>query len=108
MVFGLALLIAANALTAQAASTRRLAARGELLRTSEIVMESLRGGVLPLVSGPVRLDRDLDPSADLAVYSFVRVDPQSTPNLYEVSVRSWTEIRGVREEVSLATMVWRP
>ncbi len=79
VVFGLALLIAANALTAQAASTRRLAARGELLRTCEIVMESLRGGMLPLVSGPVRLDRDLDPSGDVEVYSFVRVDPRCPP-----------------------------
>lgn len=108
VVFGFALLIAASALTAQGALTRRLQVRGELLRVNEIVLESLRGGALPLVSGRVQLDADLDPPSDLQLYTFVHVDAQATPGLFEVSVRSWTELRGVREEVSLATMVWRP
>lgn len=108
MLFGMALLIASNALTAQAAASRRLAVRGELLRASETVLESLRGGLLPLTSGRVRLDRDLEPPADLELHTFVHVAARPTPRLYEVSVRSWTELRGVREEVELTTMVWRP
>lgn len=107
-IFGMAVVVAAGFMSAQAASERRLAARQELLRLSEAGLESVRSGVIPL--RPAVLDdpdlTDTDTLTDAAVIVDVRRGP--VPDLWAVSVTVTADLRG--EEVSLRTdtMVWRP
>jgi len=107
-IFGMAVVVGASFMSAQAASERRLAARQELLRLAEAGLESVRSGAIPLL--PAVLDDDVltatETLDDAAVTIDVRRGP--APSLWEVSVTVTGDLRG--EEVSLRTdtMVWRP
>jgi hypothetical protein len=107
LIMMFAILIAANALTAQASLTHRLTIRQELLRSAEVVLESVRGGLVPFESGPVRLHGELG-TDKMRVLNFVKVSPQQVDDLYVVSVRSSTSVRGQEIEVTVRSMVWRP
>ena len=50
-IFGMAIVVAAGFLDVHMSAARRLEARSDLVRAAETVLESLRGGTLPLVSG---------------------------------------------------------
>jgi hypothetical protein len=108
VLFGFAVLVAANALTAHAAMARRLAVHGDLLRSGEIILESVRAGQLPLETGPVEVTEDLRTPGSVDVSASVRVVSRPQAGLTQVTVRVWYDSRGVRQETSLTSMVWRP
>lgn len=107
-IFGMAVVVAAGFMSAQAASERRLAARHELLRLSEAGLESVRSGAIPLL--PAVLDDDALTATHALDDATVTIDVRRgpTPHLWEVSVTVTADLRG--EELSLRTdtMVWRP
>ena len=107
-IVGMALVVAAHALSAYAATIRRGEVRQRLLWAAENTIESVRGGQLPLVTGRVELERDLRPTEGTAVYLFVDARPRATPGLYRVDVRAWSHLPARREVIELSTMVWRP
>jgi prepilin-type N-terminal cleavage/methylation domain-containing protein len=107
-VFGLALLVAASAITAQAGLTRRLQVRQQLLQTAEAVLESLRGGVLPLESGRVDLGSEFRGSSREGSHSSVTVIGLEPDGLYDIEVQTWIRIDGRRQAVVLESLLWRP
>jgi hypothetical protein len=107
-IFGMAVVVAAGFMSAQASSERRLTTRQELLRLAEAGLESVRGGVVPL-EPRVLVDEHLVRSAvvdDPAVVIDVR--RAAIPDLYEVSVAVTGELRGAEVTLRVDTMVWRP
>ena len=107
-IVGFALVVAAHAMSAYAATVRRAEVRQQLLWAAENVIESVRGGQLPLTSGTVQLDRDLSPPDGEAVHLFLEVRQRDQPGLHDIAIRASTSLPGRREEVELSTMVWRP
>jgi prepilin-type N-terminal cleavage/methylation domain-containing protein len=105
---GFALLVATNALQAHAMAAKRLELRGELLRSAENLLESLRGGSVPLVGGPVELDNPPGFDSGVRVDTFIEVEAGDIPGLKLVTVRATTTLRGRSEELELTTMIWRP
>jgi len=107
-IVGLALVIAAHALSAYAATIQRADVRQRLVWAAESAIESVRGGQIPLATGRVELERELKPDEGADVYLFVDVRPRDLPGLYDVRVRAWSQLPARREVVELNTMVWRP
>lgn len=107
-IVGMALVVAANGFSAYAATVQRAEARQRLLAAAENAIESVRGGEIPLVTGPVKLDRDLRPPDGAEVHLSIDVRPRDLPGLFVVEVRAWSRISARREELELTTMVWRP
>jgi prepilin-type N-terminal cleavage/methylation domain-containing protein len=105
---GIALLIASNALQAHAMAAKRMEVRGELLRSAEDVLESLRGQSIPLDGGPVTLDSGPGLDSGVVVHTFVEVEEREIPGLFLVTVRARTSVRGRTEELELTSMIWRP
>jgi Tfp pilus assembly protein PilV len=108
LILMFAVLIAANALIALAGLSHSMAVRQELYRISENVIESVRGGLIPMTSGSKDLTGPLAPRNGLKVHTFVQVTELETAGLYGVEVRSSSTLAGRRVEVEIATMVWRP
>jgi type II secretory pathway pseudopilin PulG len=107
-IVGMALIVAAHAMSAYAASIQRAEVRQRLLWAAENVVESVRGGQIPLATGRVELDRELCPPDHAGAYLFIEVRQRDQPGLYDVEVRAWTQLPARREVVELSTMVWRP
>lgn len=107
-VFGFAIIVAAGFLGAQMSAARRLEARADLVRAAETVLESVRGGVLPLQSAAVDLGDEFQPLSAIKVDTRVEVRPQAMPDLYEVEVEAGAVVRGRNTVVSITTRVWRP
>jgi prepilin-type N-terminal cleavage/methylation domain-containing protein len=107
-IFGMALVVATHALSAQAAAAKRAEVRQQLLSTAETALESLRGGVLPLQTGRLDLGRDFRQGSANSVHLFVDVMPRDLPGLFEVEVRVWTQLPGREETLAIKSMVWRP
>jgi type II secretory pathway pseudopilin PulG len=107
-IVGMALVVAAHALSAYAATIRRAEVHQRLLWAAENAIESVRGGQIPLTTGRVELERDLRPTEGADVFLFVDVRPRDLPGLYDVEVRAWSQLPARREVVELSTMVWRP
>jgi prepilin-type N-terminal cleavage/methylation domain-containing protein len=105
---GIALLVASNALQAHAMAAKRLEVRGELLRSAENVLESLRGRSIPLHAGSVELENPPGWTPGLAVFCFIELEETELPGLYLVRVRARASLRGRPEELDLTTMIWRP
>jgi type II secretory pathway pseudopilin PulG len=108
IVFGFALLVAANALSSQAALAKHLEVRQDLVRSAETALEGVRGGLLALESRAVVLDEDFRSPTGNQVYVFVTVDDLEPEGLYSVQVRAWTHVVSRKIEVEVRTMVWRP
>jgi prepilin-type N-terminal cleavage/methylation domain-containing protein len=108
VIFGFALLVAANALTAHAQMAKRLQVRQDLVRSAETVIESVRGGLIPLASGAVDLGDEFLPPSGTEVYAFVAVEAKGPVGLYEVEARTWMHLMGDQVTVTVRTMVWRP
>jgi type II secretory pathway pseudopilin PulG len=108
IVFGFALLVAANALSSQAALAKHLEVRQDLLRSAETIMEGVRGGVLALESGAVQLEEEFRSPTGNQVHAFVTVEDLEPAGLYSLEVRTWAHVVGRKLEVELTTMVWRP
>ena len=107
-IVGVALLVSTNALQTHAALARRMEIQQQMLRAAEDVMESLRGEVLPLDGGPVRLDSDRGGRIDGRIRTIVGVEPHEIEGLYEVRVVARSRFLGEAMELELKTMVWRP
>ncbi len=107
-IFGLAVIVAAGFLDVQMSATRRLEARADLVRAAETVLESVRGGALPLVSGTIDLRDEFQPLSAITVRIDLVVRPRSIPGLYEVEVRAQAMVRSEDMVVSITTGVWRP
>ena len=107
-IFGMAVVVAASFMSAQANAERRLAARQELLRLAEAALESVRAGVVPL-EPRMFVDEQLVRTVvvhDPAVAIDVRKAP--VPDLYEASVTVTGQLRGAEVVLRVDTMVWRP
>ena len=107
-IFGFAIVVAAGFLDAQMSAARRLEARADLVRAAETVLESVRGGVLPLQSADVDLGDEFQPLSAITVTTRVEVRPRSLDGLYEVEVSAGAMVRSEDMVVSITTQVWRP
>ena len=105
----MAILVAAGFLDAQMSAARRLEARADLVRAAETMLESVRGGVLPLVSSEVDLGDEFQPLSAITVQTRVEVVERSDlPGLYQVRAVASAEVRSEPMVVTIATQVWRP
>jgi len=107
-VFGFAVIVASTFLDVQMSSARRLEARADLVRAAEVLLESVRGGAMPLTSGNVDLSDEFQPMSSIRVQTTLRVTPRSLPDLYEVRVEARAMVRSEDMVVSITTQVWRP
>lgn len=108
VIFGMAILVAASFLDVQMSAARRMETRADLVRTAEIVLESLRGQVLPLTSGKVDLSEQFPPQTAARIDTTVQVTPQSLPDLYRVRVEVRAVVRSEEMVVAISTEMWRP
>jgi len=108
-IFGLAILVAAGFLDAQMSAARRLEARADLVRAAEILLESVRGGVLPLETAEVDFGEEFQPLSHITVKTSVEVAERSDlSGLYQVRVVARAMVRSQEMVVSITTQVWRP
>jgi len=107
-VFGFAVVVASTFLDVQMSSARRLEARADLVRAAETLLESVRGGVIPLASGDVDLSDEFQPMSSIRVRTKLQVRPRHLPDLYEVRVEARAMVRSEEMVVSITTQVWRP
>jgi prepilin-type N-terminal cleavage/methylation domain-containing protein len=107
-IFGMAIVVAAGFLDVHMSAARRLEARSDLVRAAETVLESVRGGTLPLVSGGVDLSEEFQPLSAIRVRTRVEVTTRQPDGLFEVQVRAWAMVRTEDMVVSITSQVWRP
>jgi prepilin-type N-terminal cleavage/methylation domain-containing protein len=107
-IFGMAIVVAAGFLDAHMSAARRLEARSDLVRAAETVLESVRGGVLPMVSGDVDLTDEFQPLSSLRVRTGVVVTAKSPQGLYSVRVDARAMVRSEDMVVTITSQVWRP
>ena len=107
-IFGMAVIVAAGFLDVQMSAARRLEARSDLIRAAETVLESIRGGTLPMVSGDVDLTEEFLPLTRIQVRTRVGVSSGNVEGLYTVRVEAWAMVRSEDLKVTLISQVWRP
>jgi prepilin-type N-terminal cleavage/methylation domain-containing protein len=107
-VFGFAVVVASSFLDVQMSAARRLEARADLVRAAETLLESVRGGVMPLTSGDVDLSDEFQPMSSIRVRTKLQVISRPLPDLYEVRVEARAMVRSEEMVVSITTQVWRP
>jgi prepilin-type N-terminal cleavage/methylation domain-containing protein len=107
-VFGFAVVVASSFLDVQMSAARRLEARADLVRAAETLLESVRGGVMPLTSGDVDLSDEFQPMSSIRVRTKLQVISRPQPDLYEVRVEARAMVRSEEMVVSITTQVWRP
>ena len=107
-IFGMAIVVAAGFLDVQMSAARRLEARSDLVRAAETVLESLRGGTLPLVTGEVDLTDEFLPLSTIRVRTKVAVTSRNPKGLYMVRVEARAMVRTEDMLVTITTQVWRP
>jgi type II secretory pathway pseudopilin PulG len=107
-VFGFAVVVASSFLDVQMSAARRLEARADLVRAAETLLESVRGGVMPLISGDVDLTDEFQPMSTIRVRTTLQVTQRPLPDLYEVQVEARAMVRSEDMVVSITTLVWRP
>ena len=107
-VFGMAVVVASSFLDVQMSAARRTEARADLVRAAETLLESVRGGVIPLTSGDVDLTDEFQPMSTIRVRTTLQVTQCPLPDLYEVRVDARAMVRSEEMVVSITTQVWRP
>jgi len=107
-IFGMAVVVAAGFLDAHMSAARRLEARSDLVRAAETVLESVRGGTLPLVSGEVDLTDEFQPLSSIRVRTTVAVTGKDPQGLFSVRVEARAMVRTEDMVVAITTQVWRP
>jgi prepilin-type N-terminal cleavage/methylation domain-containing protein len=107
-IFGMAIVVAAGFLDAHMSAARRLEARSDLVRAAETVLESVRGGTLPLVSGEVDLTDEFQPLSSIRVQTRVAVRAKNPEGLYSVRVEAQAMVRSEDMVVAITSQVWRP
>lgn len=105
----MAILVAAGFLDAQMSAARRLEARADLVRAAEILLESVRGGVLPLESADIDFEDEFQPLSAITVKTSIEVaESPGLPDLYQVRVVARATVRSEEMVVAITTRVWRP
>ena len=104
----MAVVVAAGFLDAHMSAARRLEARSDLIRAVETVLESVRGGTLPLVSGDVDLTDEFQPLSSIRVRTRVVVTAKNPQGLFSVQVEARAMVRSEDMVVTITTQVWRP
>lgn len=107
-IFGLAVIVAATFLDVHMSAARRLEARADLVRAAEATLESVRGGILPLVSTEVDLGEQIPPKSSVTISTELLVTPKPIEGLYEVRVESRAVVRTEVMVVAITSQVWRP
>ena len=107
-IFGMAVVVAATFLDVHMSAARRLETRADLVRAAEVVLESVRGGALPLTTGAVDLTREFPPQSSARVKTWVQISPRTIPDLYEVRVEARAVVRSEEMVVSVTTQMWKP
>ena len=107
-IFGMAVVVAAGFLDVNMSAARRLEARSDLIRAAETVLESIRGGTLPMVSGDVDLTDEFQPLSSIRVRTRVTVTTRNPQGLYGVRVEARAMVRTEDMVVALSSQVWRP
>jgi prepilin-type N-terminal cleavage/methylation domain-containing protein len=107
-IFGMAIIVAAGFLDVQMSAARRLEARSDLVRAAETVLESVRGGTLPLVTGEVDLSDEFLPLSTIRVRTRVSVTSRNPKGLYTVRVEARAMVRTEDMVVTITSQVWRP
>lgn len=115
LILEMALLMGLALLLEQPRIVRRLDRQRQTLRSLEATLELVRGGAIPLETGPVRTWLDLGgvpPPEGTAVW--LKVEPASLPSspappgLFHVTVRArWIAAGGLRTR-EVETLVWSP
>lgn len=108
MIFGLAIIVAAGFLDVQMSAARRLEGRSDLVRAAETVLESVRGGTLPMVSGDVDLSDEFQPLSSIRVHTRLTVSPRQPQGLFTVRAEARAMVRSEEMVVVITTQVWRP
>jgi hypothetical protein len=79
------------------------------VRVAEILLESVRGGVLPLESAEVDFGDEFQPLSAITVETRLEVaERPDIPDLYRVRVVARAMVRGQEMEVAISSQVWRP
>lgn len=104
----MAIVVAAGFLDVQMSAARRLEARSDLVRAAETVLESIRGGTLPLVTGEVDLTDEFLPLSTIRVRTKVAVASRNPTGLYMVRVEARAMVRTEDMVVTITTQVWQP
>jgi hypothetical protein len=104
----MAIVVAAGFLDAHMSAARRLEARSDLVRAAETVLESVRGGALPMVTGEVDLSDEFQPLSSIRVRTGVVVTEKVPKGLYSVQVEARAMVRSEDMVVTITTQVWRP
>jgi len=104
----MAVVVAAGFLDAHMSAARRLEARSDLVRAVETVLESVRGGTLPMVSGDVDLTDEFQPLSSIRVRTKVVVTAKNPQGLFSVQVEARAMVRSEDMAVTITTQVWRP
>jgi type II secretory pathway pseudopilin PulG len=107
-IFGMAIIVAAGFLDVQISAARRLEARSDLIRAAETVLESVRGGTLPMVTGEVDLTEEFLPLTRISVRTRVSVTSSAPEGLYTVRVEASAMVRSEDMVVTITSQVWRP
>jgi type II secretory pathway pseudopilin PulG len=112
-LIALALLsLAAIMVTATLAAARvtgeRLFAQRRALQAAENALEAVRGGALPLASGPVDAGALVGDVGDWQLTVTLLVDDPEPPGLYRVAAEASFEVGGRPGVRRLETLVWRP
>ena len=106
-IFGVAVIVAAGFLDVHMNSARRLQARADLVRAAETLIESARGGAIPMMTGEFDLEQ-METRSSVAIGTRLAVTPLSTPGLYELRAEARATVRSQEMVVVIATQVWRP
>jgi prepilin-type N-terminal cleavage/methylation domain-containing protein len=86
----------------------RLAVEAELVRRAEAVIESMRAGEHPMVSGPVDPGVGWPNAGDPRLTMMLLVEPTDVPSLCRVVVRGvMLGSRGRPHTIELETLIWR-
>ena len=102
-----AIMVTTTLATARATGERLLAQRGALL-AAENALEAVRGGALPLASGPVDAGALVGDVGDWQLSVTIVVDEPEPPGLYRVAAEASFEVGGRPGVRRLETLVWRP
>lgn len=100
-------MVTATFAAARATGERLLAQRGAL-RAAENTLEAVRGGALPLASGPVEAHALVGDDGGWQLSVRVLVEDADQPGLYRVAAEAAFELRGRPGMRRLETLVWRP
>lgn len=108
-IVGMAILAATAYAQARTTASLRLVARQRLQTAVEAALESVRGGLVPLESGPFDTAGELSVTpAEVPVAVDIDVQPAGIDDLYTVTVRGRTRAAGRPVEEVVWTKVWRP